>query len=233
MKAVQEAEIIGQVSHPGDIARLYGRLAQIYDLFTDHEAAHHRAAVRVADIKSTDSVLEVACGTGRATIEIAKRLNKGQAFHAVDLTEAMIARAKRRLENYGLADRVDIQVGDARRLPFPDATFDVIYNGYMFDLLDSEEFPKVFSELKRVLKPGGRLVLVNMSKNTHRKTLYERLYEGSLLGFASGGCRPVILGAIVEKAGFENVTRQYRRNLSWFFLNWMTGTEIVIGWKQR
>lgn len=61
---------------------------------------------------------------------------------------------------------------DARELSFPDETFDLVYNAYIFDLMDAEDFPVILSEFWRVLKPGGRLVLVNMSKNKDGRTLY-------------------------------------------------------------
>lgn len=224
--------IVERSSHSGHISELYSKLAWMYDFFTDHEPSHHQVAVQMAKIEQTDSILEVACGTGRATLEIAKQRNEGRMFHAIDLTEAMLSKAKQRLEKHGLLDRVDFRTADARRLPFPDATFDIVYNAYMFDLIDISEFSVILSEFRRVLKPGGRLVLVNMSKNKNTKTLYEWLYEKSLLNFASGSCRPVLLKPFVEEAGFKGVTRTYRNNYSWFFLNWLTGTEVVIGEKE-
>ena len=224
--------MVEQSSHSGRISELYSRLARMYDFFTDHEPSHHRMAVQMSEIGQNDSVLEVACGTGRATVEIAKRIREGRMFHAVDLTEAMMSRAKQRLVKHGLLNKVDFRVADAKQLPFSDATFDLVYNAYMFDLIDVSEFSVVLSEFRRVLKPGGRLVLVNMSKNKKTKTLYEWLYEKSLLDFASGSCRPVLLEPFVERAGFKAVTRTYRKNYSWFFLNWLTGTEIVIGEKE-
>ena len=159
------------------------------------------------------------------------RLKEGQVFRAIDLTEGMMSRAKQRLKKQGLLDRVDFRIADAGRLPFPDSSFNVVYNAYMFDLIDISEFSVILSEFRRVLKRGGKLVLVNMSKNRNTKTLYEWLYEKSLLNFASGSCRPVLLQSFIEEAGFQAVTRTYRKNYSWFFLNWLTGTEIVIGKK--
>jgi demethylmenaquinone methyltransferase/2-methoxy-6-polyprenyl-1,4-benzoquinol methylase len=223
--------MIEKTTHSGEISKLYSRLAWIYNLFTDHEPAHHRKAAQLAEINEDDWVLEAACGTGRATVEIAKRIGESGRFYAIDLTEAMLARAKRKLKKHHLLDRVALALGDARELSFPDETFDLVYNAYMFDLLDTKDFPAILSEFKRVLKPGGRLVLVNMSNNRAGKTLYEFLYERGLLGFASGGCRPVFLRPFLEEAGFERIERIYRRNRSWFFLNWLSGTEILLGYK--
>jgi len=217
--------------YSGDIARLYNRLAWMYDFFTDHELAHHRHALQLAQLKKNDWVLEVACGTGRATAEIAPRIGQNGRFCAIDVSEKMLRRAKNRLGKRKLLARVDLQLGDARHLGFGEKLFDVVYNAYMFDLMDAAEFPGILGEFKRVLRPGGRLVLVNMSKGKEEKTLYEFLYEKGLLSFASGSCRPVLMRPLVEGAGFERVERIYRSNRSWFFLNWLTGTEIVVGYK--
>jgi demethylmenaquinone methyltransferase/2-methoxy-6-polyprenyl-1,4-benzoquinol methylase len=226
-----ELYIIEKSSHSGKITELYSQISWLYDIFTDHELPHHLEAIRMVEIKKGDVILEVACGTGRATVEMAKRIGERGKIYAIDLTEAMLKRAKKKIEKYDLIERVDLRVGDARKIPFPDEMFDLVYNAYMFDLIDLTEFPSIISEFKRVLKPGGRLVLVNMSKNKSGKTLYEILYEKGLLWITSGGCRPVYLKPYVEEAGFENVRRFYRKNQSFFFLNLLVGTEIVIGYK--
>lgn len=226
-----EFEIIEKSHYSGRISKLYSRLAWVYDLFTDFEPVHHKEAIQIAGIKENDSVLEVACGTGRATIEIIKHIGNEGKVYAIDLTEAMIERAKNKLKKRNLLNRVDLRLGNAKNLPFHNGTFDIVYNAYMFDLIDTSEMPNIISEFKRVLKPGGKLVLVNMSKNKKGKTLYEFLYEKGLLGFASGSCRPVFLKPFLEKVGFEKIERIYRKNRSFFFLNWLTGTEIVLGYK--
>ena len=221
--------LVEQPRYQGHVAKLYTHLAPLYDLFTDHEPAHHRTAVQLSNIRPGDVVLEVACGTGRGTLEIAARLQGAGKLYAMDLTDAMLARARRRLQRHALLDNVELRVGDAHQLPFPDHTFDHVYNAYMLDLIDASRIPVVLSEFRRVLKPGGRLTLVNMSKQNNRMTLYEWLYERGLLSIASGACRPANFEPFVVEAGFEQVTRVYRPNRSWWWVNWLTGTEIVTG----
>ena len=221
-------QIIGKSQFSGKIADLYNGLAPVYDFFTDHEIKHHKMAIQMAHICSDDLVLEVACGTGRATAEIADIIGRNNKLYAVDLTPGMMDRARKRLLKRNLLDKVDLKIANARDLPFPSDMFDVIYNSYMFDLIDLEEIPRILAEFKRVLKPGGKLILVNMSKRKKGLTLYETLYEKGILGSTSGSCRPVYLDYFLKDAGFEVIERVYADNHSWFFLNWLTGTEIVI-----
>ncbi|MBI4799453.1 MAG: methyltransferase domain-containing protein [Desulfarculus sp.] len=152
-------------------------------------------------------------------------------MRAVDLTPAMLNKAQAKLARLGLLERVELGQGPAQALPHADNSFDVLYNSYMFDLVDSSQMPAILAEVRRVLKPGGRLVLVDMSKQGGGRTLYEWLYERGLLSFASGACRPVLMRPLVEAAGFAEVSREYRKNRSLFPLNWLHGSEIVTGRK--
>ncbi len=111
---------------------------------------------------------------------------------------------------------VILRQADARRLPFPDESFDVVYNSYMLDLIPLGEIPRVLAEFRRVLKPGGRLALVNFSKSeASRRTWYERVYQGlpsALVPYLLGGCRPVLLHGAVQAARFTGVQREFVRH---------------------
>jgi demethylmenaquinone methyltransferase/2-methoxy-6-polyprenyl-1,4-benzoquinol methylase len=119
----------------------------------------------------------------------------------------MLGQARSKIEKLGLNDRVHFKPGNARELPYPDSTFDLVYNGYMFDLIPLNGFAPILKEMARVLQPGGRLVLVNMSKANDRKTFFEHVYE---MGWAVMPCRPVLMSPYLELAGFQNVKRLYR-----------------------
>jgi ubiquinone/menaquinone biosynthesis C-methylase UbiE len=215
-----------RIQDPKKIAKLYTRLSKYYDPFTGYEPRHHREALKLAAIKEGDLVLEVAVGTGRAVVGIANAVGQKGRVYGVDLTEAMLKRAAAKLKREGLLAKVDLAQGSAFSLPFEDGKFDVLYNAYMLDLIDTPQIPPVLVEFKRVLKPGGRLVLVNMSKNTKRKTLFEFFYEKGPNVY--GNCRPVLAGPLAEEAGFENIRRVYRRDFSWLLVTLLTGTEIVL-----
>ena len=102
--------------------------------------------------------------------------------------------------------RYHLSVGDAYALAFPDASFDVVINNYMFDLLPEKDFALVLAEFRRVLRPSGRLVLVNLAKGASwQHKLWDTVYRirPSLLG----GCRGVALTSPLERAGFTDIQR--------------------------
>ena len=92
-----ELGIVESPRYSGKVAELYGRLAWAYDFFTDYELVYHEKAIRIAGVEENDVVLEVTCGTGRATVEIAGRVGKGGKLFAIDLPGATLARAEKRL----------------------------------------------------------------------------------------------------------------------------------------
>lgn len=209
------------------VAARYSRVAPLYNGFTDYEMVHHRKAAELADLRPDARVLDVACGTGRGLAALSDRLDPDTVRYGVDLTPEMLQRAARRMARLGLAEVTDLRVGRADALPFPDGHFDLVYSGYFFDLVKLEAVAPLLQELKRVLRPGGQLVLVNMSKAVAGTTRYERLYRERKLGPFSGSCRPVLMAQPVKQAGFEAVSRYHFRNRSLFWLNKMFTSEIV------
>ncbi len=202
--------------------------AEGYDKATHYEIEHHQEAILLAHVQPGERVLEVACGTGRATLELAKLVGPEGRLDALDLSEAMLEQAHKKVSAEGLNDRVTFHIGNAVHLPFPDTTFDILYNSYMFDLIAVDQFIPILAEFRRVLKPGGRLALVNMSKEKPGKTLYETVYSFVRLF----PCRPVLMESFVEGSGFSEVQRLYRTSYT-SFLSVFFGTEIITARKPQ
>src|SRR5258706_13401917 len=128
-------------------------------------------------------VLDVGCGRGLMLIGAAKRLKTGTAsgidlWQAEDLSgnrpEATMENAARE----GVADRVDVQTADMRKIPFPDATFDVIVScAAIHNIYDAAGRRQAITEIARVLKPGGEAVIDDIR--------HGREYAAS---FAANGC---------------------------------------------
>ena len=220
---------IVEATHPAaeEVQKYYSWRASNYDAGAAFEVEHHAEALRLADVREGQHVLDVACGTGRGTVGLARAVGASGKVDALDLSEAMLNQARLKLEKLGLNDRVQFKQGNARELPYPQDAFDLVYNGYMFDLIPLDGFQPILKEMARVLKPGGKLVLVNMSKPDERKTFYEKVYEK---GWAVMPCRPVLMSPFLESAGFIDIHRLYRpTRRSIVALLW--GQEIVLAHK--
>jgi demethylmenaquinone methyltransferase/2-methoxy-6-polyprenyl-1,4-benzoquinol methylase len=217
-----------EATHTEDkVQSYYGWRATNYDAGSGFEVEHHLEAIRLAEIQEGQHILDVACGTGRATVDLARAVGSSGSVDALDLSDAMLGQAQAKLGKLGLSSRVTFKQGNARSLPYPDATFDVLYNGYMFDLIPIAGFLPILKEFARVLKTGGKIVLVNMSKPGSKKTFYESIYEK---GMAVMPCRPVLMSPLLEPAGFTGITRLYRPTHG-LFVSRLWGTEIVLGHK--
>ena len=133
-------------------------------------------ALELACIQPQDTVLEVAIGPGAIFLEVLKRVDKRIVVYGIDLSSKMLLKTKRFIDAEGY-DNASLCRADARLLPFRTEVFDVIYSSYLLDLLKLRDMPQVLGEFKRVLKPGGRLVAVNLSKQVDdRISWMERLY---------------------------------------------------------
>jgi ubiquinone/menaquinone biosynthesis C-methylase UbiE len=185
----------------------YRRIASLYDTWARlTESKARERCLAMAAIRDGESVLEVAVGTGLAFERILEANPSGRN-EGVDLTDAMLARAQRRVSGAGHTN-YRLRVGDAYALDFADDSFDVLINNYMFDLLPESDFPRVLGEFQRVLRPGGRLLMVNMTAGEHwYNGIWPLIYRinPSLLG----GCRGVSLVPHLQAAGFVRIEREY------------------------
>lgn len=198
------------------IRRSYDFLSRFYaPLVGPLERKPRRIGLDAAAIGPHDRVLEVAVGPGLAFLEILKRVDPRTVVHGIDLSPKMLERTGRRARAAGYTN-VDLREADTRNLPFPDDSFDVLYNSYMLDLIPLEDMEVVLAEFARVLRPGGRIVLVNLSKPTRERTRAETLYmhlPRSWVPYLVGGCRPVLMESLMENAGFVEVRRQFIRHV--------------------
>ena len=205
--SAQPPEMLEARIPKGDVPEVYRRLAPRYDAWAKRaEAKARNRCLELAGIRDGEAVLEVAVGTGLAFVEILRRNPHGRN-EGIDITEEMLARARRRAERVGVRN-YRLQVGDAYNLEFPDETFDVLINNYMFDLLPVGDFPKVLSEFRRVLKPGSRLMMVNMTKGERwYHSLWEVIYR--IRPAWLGGCRGIHVVPFLDAVGFKELSREY------------------------
>ncbi len=139
-----------------------------------------RATVELAHIQPGATVLEVGCGTGDVALAARERAGSGGSVHGIDPSPEMIAVAREKAERAGVA--VEFQVGVIEALAFPDASFDVVLSSLMMHHLPGDLKRRGLAEIARVLKPGGRLLIVDFKRPTTRmaRALLTLLFHGAL-----------------------------------------------------
>lgn len=172
----------------------------------------HRALERLlaqADLQPSHSVLDIGCGTGSLAILIKQR-DPRVSVTGLDPDPRALARAARKAERAGVTVRLDRGFADA--LAYPDATFDRVLSSMMFHHLPRDERHKALTEARRVLKPGGRLELLDFAGGTHNllahvfhgrrpaaaasDRLLQRMREAGFADARRLGTRSTIAGAI-------------------------------------
>jgi ubiquinone/menaquinone biosynthesis C-methylase UbiE len=194
-----------------EVGAIYDNIAWVYDIWGKlTESRARNRAIELAKIKDGQNILEVAVGTGLAFYEIVKRNPHGNNS-GIDLSQGMLNKAKARLNALSGANYT-LGLGTDFSLPQGAGSIDVLINNYMFDLIPFEDMDKVLLEFKRVLKPGGRLVLVNMTKGEQFGSgLYDFVYR--LSPATMGGCRGVRMSNRLRAHGFRVDTREYYQQM--------------------
>jgi demethylmenaquinone methyltransferase/2-methoxy-6-polyprenyl-1,4-benzoquinol methylase len=188
---------------------LYDFLSPFYEFVTRYERVVKDKGFSIAEIKPGFTVLDVASGTGQTLLESSKIVGQDGIVCGIDLSPKMLAITRNRVHDAALTSRVHLKLGDARQLPYREEVFDVVFNSYLLDLIDTPDIPHILTEFKRVLKPGGRLIIVSLSKGdrwTTNMALYEWIYRRCPI--LLGGCRPIFTKPFIEELGFQNVNRE-------------------------
>ena len=207
-----------------EIVRKYNWIASIYDLFGIlMESKARQRAIDMAAIKNGEKILEVAFGTGLNFVEILKRNTQGWV-NGIDVSMKMLERARKRISKTG-QDNYTLYLGDCRHLPFEDGTFDILMTQYLLDILPVEDFIPILLEFRRVLKDGGKIVLVNMTKGERwLNKIFEEIYK--LKPPLLAGCRGVMAQPFLEEIGFKKFQRDFMSQLGF-------PSEVVLGVKRN
>ena len=138
-------------------------------------SSYRRWTLRRHELKPGHRLLDVACGTGLVAVEAARILGGAESIACLDPSEGMLAIAKARL-------KAEFVVGRAERMPFADGAFDFLTMGYALRHVTSLE--EAFLEFRRVLKPGGKLLILEVTKPAGRiRAFLFRLYFGKVYPF--------------------------------------------------
>ena len=182
----------------------YDRISRVYDLISD--SSEHKARERGVELlaaASGETVLVVGFGTGHAAAALGHAVGPGGKVFGIDISEGMLEVARKRLSDEGVANVVELSIGDARQLTFSDQTFDAAFISFTLELFDNADIPRVLGQIHRVLRPGGRLAVVSMSKEPH-ETLMTDLYVWMHRHFPHFvDCRPIPVVEHLAQANFQ------------------------------
>jgi demethylmenaquinone methyltransferase/2-methoxy-6-polyprenyl-1,4-benzoquinol methylase len=171
-------ETVSEPEKAGLVQGVFGSVASRYDIMNDvMSGGIHRlwkdAMMDWLAPRSGQKLLDVAGGTGDIAYRFLKRAGQGHAT-VLDLTEEMLVEGRKRAEANQMIDQLDWSVGDAMALPFPDNSFDVYT--ISFGIRNVTRPQDALNEAFRVLRPGGRLMVLEFSQipNPAMQWAYDR-----------------------------------------------------------
>lgn len=219
------------------IARMFGAIADHYDLMNwvmtlGQDQRWRRDAAEVAGLRPGNLALDVATGTGDLAFELARQVQPGGAVVGVDFAEPMLEIARRKARHRGLP--ASFEMADALSLPYRDSSFHAVTCG--FGLRNMEDRPAALREMARVTRPGGRVVILELTppRNALARQYMDEVLPrlGHLLARAREAYTylpqsahafpdPETLGRAMQEAGLRSVT--YRLlNFGTVALHWGT-----------
>jgi demethylmenaquinone methyltransferase/2-methoxy-6-polyprenyl-1,4-benzoquinol methylase len=204
---------------------MFDRIAGVYDLMNTAMTAglHHGWRTRAADraaLGEGDSALDLCCGTGDLALELRSRVGASGRIVGADFSERMLELANEKAAERGVPD-ITFEWADALDLPYSDASFDAVTVG--FGVRNLADLDVGVGEMARVLRPGGRLVILEITQpqkpplSTFFSLWFDRLVP--LLGRFAGDPEaysylpesvrsfpaPEGLAEIMDRAGFERI----------------------------
>jgi SAM-dependent methyltransferase len=164
----------------------------------------------VADLREGETVLDLGSGGGIDVILSAKRVGPTGTAYGVDMTDEMLALARRNATEAGVAN-VHFLKGMIEQIPLPASSVDVVISNCMINL--STDKAAVLTEIARVLKPGGRLGVSDVVAED-RLSPKDRAERGSYAGCIAGALARGEYVAGLEAAGFEDVTVEFTHEVA-------------------
>lgn len=222
----QERNQISRVTRSKAAAKAsYDRMSKFYDLMAgSSEGKFVNRGLDLLHARQGEKILDLGFGTGKSVLSSALSVGETGRIFGLDISEGMLRKATERLAKANLLERVDLRCGDALKLPFEDRFFDGVFSSFTVELFDTPEIPKVLQESYRVLRPGGRIVVVSLAKKP-MDNFAVRLYEwahAKLPHYVD--CRPIYLTESLAETGFQiGEKREFRM--------WGLPVDIVLAFK--
>jgi ubiquinone/menaquinone biosynthesis C-methylase UbiE len=169
-----------QAARPATSRGIILHSPHLYDLLVfiatrGREKAFRHKVLDLARLKPGESVLDVGCGTGTLAIAAKKRVGHGGKVFGIDASLEMIARAGKKARKAGLA--IEFRNETIEVLPFSDGQFDAVLSTVMLHHLPRKVREAGIREIHRVLKPGGRVLIVDFAGTERQRGLLAHLHR--------------------------------------------------------
>ena len=188
---------------PEQAQQWYDTLSPWYGvLAAPFERPYREQGLELLDPKAGERIADVGSGTGSALVPIARAVGETGTVVGLDISRGMCAVAQENVESSPVSTRIDVVWGNALSLPFRSGSFDAIFTSFTLELFDTPDIPVVLEECTRVLRSGGRLCVVSLSKREtgHVTRVYERVH---LTVPQYVDCRPIYVQQLLADAGFD------------------------------
>lgn len=204
-----EREILRVLRSRKETRVFYDKISRVYDLLAERSEEPVRTAglARLQALPG-EKILEIGFGTGHCLAALAAATSPGGRTYGIDLSEGMLRTARQHLDRQAPGSPVELICGDATRLPFPEAVLDGIFMSFTLELFDTPDIPGVLAECRRVLRRGGRIVVVGMSKEGQATSMVHA-FEWTHRHFPNFlDCRPIFVRRALEATGFGVVSAE-------------------------
>lgn len=158
---------------------IFNSIAPKYDLMNSLMSfgIHYfwrKATINRVNVPLGGKILDACCGTGSITMDLAQRVGPGRMVIGLDFSAAMLNIARSRLKHFKFGNNIDFIQANATAIPFPDNTFDCATIGY--GLRNASDPKLVLKEIKRVIKPGGKVISLEIVK-PYLPIIFKEIYD--------------------------------------------------------
>jgi ubiquinone/menaquinone biosynthesis C-methylase UbiE len=201
---------MAQDAHPTTSGRTIS-WAEHYDLVVQlltlgRARALRQLTIDLAQLRAGEAVLDVGCGTGDLTLLAKQRVGASGRVCGIDAGPEMIVVARRKAAKAKI--EIDFRVEPIEALTVPDQSFDVVLSSLMMHHLPDDLKPRALAELRRVLRPGGRLLIADFKRPTDH--VGQGLLGLLMHGHVEQGAQD--LPALLAAAGFTSITLDDKRS---------------------